>query len=59
MYKENALLVESIFCIPFIFNFISARQCSPRGGNLDVHVLNGRVALTGNAVIVVQGTIAF
>lgn len=37
---------------------LTARQCSPRGGDLKLVVTdNGRVSITGNTCIVLQGTI--
>lgn len=37
---------------------ISARQCSQRGGDLILNVrTDGRIDLTGNAVIVLKGTL--
>lgn len=36
-----------------------ARQCSTRGGDLNVRVVQDRVAITGDTVVVVRGQISF
>jgi predicted PhzF superfamily epimerase YddE/YHI9 len=38
---------------------LRARQVSPRGGNLRVHVDGDRVHVSGQAVTVVKGTLSF
>ena len=42
------------------FNFFLVRQCSTRGGDLKVSVLdNGRLVVAGHAVTVLRGSIKY
>ena len=49
------LMICLIMFEKLIHLYISARQCSKRGGNLHVNIKGDRVELSGSATLVIKG----